>query len=88
MPDTILLNSFRHATQNGLRKFLEDTSDNPDRLYIGTPENWAWLFFQLRAADDRPEWFPSGKWATLQRLESLLDDCMLPKESQPWQTNI
>jgi hypothetical protein len=33
---------------------------------------WARYWFMLREAEDRPEWFPSGKWATLQAIESVL----------------
>jgi hypothetical protein len=38
------------------------------------PEQWAWIFFELRAATDKPEWFPKGKWATIQHIEQHLDD--------------
>jgi len=46
-----------------------------DRLRDCTPENWAWIWFQLRRAADRLEWFPRGKWATLQHIERLLNEC-------------
>lgn len=36
------------------------------------PENWAWLWMRLREAEDKPEWFPKGKWATLQVIEQIL----------------
>ncbi|HXA24440.1 MAG TPA: hypothetical protein VNW90_19305 [Acetobacteraceae bacterium] len=36
------------------------------------PEQWAWVCFQLRVADDKPEWFPKGKSATIQVIEMAL----------------
>ncbi len=36
-------------------------------------ERAAWMFFVLRSLPDRPEWFPKGKWATLQEIERQLD---------------
>lgn len=39
-----------------------------------SPREWAWMWFQLRRAEDREEWFPKGKWATLQVIELFLDN--------------
>jgi hypothetical protein len=36
-------------------------------------ESWATIFFLLRAMPDDATVFASGKWATMQYLESLLD---------------
>lgn len=36
------------------------------------PTEWAWIVFQLQVAEDRPEWFPKGKWATIQIIEGYL----------------
>jgi hypothetical protein len=38
------------------------------------PTEWAWVLIQLKVADDWPEWFPKGKWATLQVIETFLMD--------------
>ena len=63
-------------TQDGLFKWAQ--FEHGDDMFfdgIGSiPEQWAWVWFQLRAAEDRPEWFPSGKWATLQAIEAFLDE--------------
>jgi len=62
----------------GLRRWCEAADDGPfpaDRLDVSAPENWAWIFFELRQATDRPEWFPHGKWATIQHIGNLLDEC-------------
>lgn len=69
--DCILTSDFLALTRQGLRRFLEDHDGDDGRLNAPI-ESWAFLFFQLREAEDKPEWFPSGKWATIQHLESLL----------------
>ncbi len=38
-----------------------------------TLESAAVMFFRLRAADDTPELFPHGKWATVQALEDQIE---------------
>lgn len=40
----------------------------------GDAEAWAWICFQLRVADDEAEWFPKGKFATIQIIEGWLYD--------------
>ena len=69
--DCILRSDFLPKTVAGLRRLLEDHDGHDERLH-GDLGSWAFLFFQLRDAEDKPEWFPSGKWATIQHLESLL----------------
>lgn len=63
-------------TQEGLRLWAKWQHDD-DMLFddmASIPEIWAWIWFQLRAAEDRPEWFPRGKWAVLQLIETYLDE--------------
>jgi hypothetical protein len=36
------------------------------------PEFWSWICYQLQASQDRPEWFPKGKSATIQAIQSRL----------------
>ena len=44
-------------------------------LYPYIPlERAAWMFFVLRAAEDDPAYFPKGKWATIQRIEQMLNE--------------
>lgn len=73
MRDTILRSDFLPKTVQGIRRYLEDHDGYDERL-SGPIETWALLFFELRQAEDRTEWFPSGKWATIQRLEELLNE--------------
>lgn len=54
-------------TQEGIWLFIEDQGTSPGRL-----GGWSAFIARLRESEDNPRWFPSGKWATLQRMESLL----------------
>jgi hypothetical protein len=70
--DTIFRSDFLPNTWRGLERFCED--NDCAGLLDGGLEVSAWLFFLLREAKDREEWFPLGKWATIQRLEKLLSE--------------
>ena len=71
--DSIRLSEFLPQTQSGFVAFCID-NDCLTLTDSGLPEYWALLYFKLRKAKDCPEWFPSGKWATLQRLEQLIEE--------------
>lgn len=64
------------AAADGLVKWAE--FQYGDELFFdgigGLPQEWAWVCFQLRVADDKPEWFPKGKSATIQVIEMSLYD--------------
>jgi len=49
---------------------------------VETPERMAWVFLVLRKLEDRPEWFPRGKWATIQHIEDQLDKCAEARAQQ------
>ena len=57
------------------------TADALNLLGIGDfqkvmlPENIAFTVLILRRLEDREEWFPSGKWATIQEIERQLGKC-------------
>lgn len=36
------------------------------------PEPVAWLVYRLEVEPDNEDYFPSGKWATIQRLQEML----------------
>lgn len=36
------------------------------------PELVAWLVYRLEVEPDNEDYFPSGKWATIQRLQDML----------------
>jgi hypothetical protein len=60
--------------QNGLRLWANDA--HGDELLFddnaSAPEFWSWICYQLWASQDRPEWFPKGKSATIQAIQSRL----------------
>jgi hypothetical protein len=60
--------------QNGLRLWANDAHGN-GLLFdanASAPELWSWICYQLWASQDRPEWFPKGKSATIQAIQSRL----------------
>uniref|UniRef100_A0A6M3KD76 Uncharacterized protein n=1 Tax=viral metagenome TaxID=1070528 RepID=A0A6M3KD76_9ZZZZ len=46
---------------------------NQDFNKVETPERMAWVCILLRKVPDKEEWFPRGKWATIQEIERQLD---------------
>jgi hypothetical protein len=42
---------------------------------VELPDRMAWIVWQLRKVHDTEEYFPCGKWATIQAIESQLDRC-------------
>lgn len=43
-------------------------------LVRGGVESWAWIWFCLRSLPDDSEYFPCGKWGTIQHIEQMLDE--------------
>jgi len=71
--------------QDGLHRWAK--AAHGDELLFNanasTPELWSWICYQLQASQDRPEWFPKSKWATIQAIQSrLLEEALnsLPAE--------
>ena len=61
-------------TQAGLRLWANDALGD-ELVFDGNasaPEFWAWICFLLWSTDDKPEWFPKGKSATIQVIEMRL----------------
>lgn len=69
--DYISLRSFLPHTQQGI-KVLCEHYDLWDAEQLANPEDWAALFFIMRAAPENEDFFPAGKWATIQDLERKL----------------
>jgi hypothetical protein len=70
------LENFSPETQHGLIRWAI-WEHNDDLLFdaiASTPEAWAWIYFQLYVAENRSEWFPKGKSATLQFLHQRLSE--------------
>ena len=63
-PDSVEISG---RTADGLGRALDQ-----DFCRIESPERMAWIVWLLRRLEDRPEWFPRGKWATVQEIERQL----------------
>jgi hypothetical protein len=72
MRDGISLREFSRDTQDGLKALC--LRYELWELDTQLPEWWAALAFILRQAPDDPEFFPKGKWATIQQIERRLDE--------------
>jgi hypothetical protein len=46
------------------------------------PERMAWVVLILRRLDDRPEWFPRGKWATIQSIDDQLQSAAIERAGE------
>lgn len=66
------IDHFSPATQEGLRLWAKQALDDELALDGTAAEHWAWVYFQLQVSPDRREWFPKGKWATLELIEERL----------------
>jgi hypothetical protein len=66
------LDHFSPQAQEGLRRWAEDVLLDELALDGTSTEHWAWILLLLKESQDQPDWFPKGKWATLQHLEAKL----------------
>jgi len=42
---------------------------------VESPERMAWIVLLLKLLPEKPEWFPRGKWGTIQHIEGQLALC-------------
>lgn len=63
--------SLSRSAAEGIGKALDQ-----DVHGVETAERMAWLVLLLKSREDLPEWFPRGKWATIQHIEKQLDDAV------------
>lgn len=63
--------SLSSSAAEGIGKALDQ-----DVYGVETAERMAWLVLLLKKCEDRPEWFPRGKWATIQEIERQLDSAV------------
>uniref|UniRef100_A0A6H2A250 Uncharacterized protein n=1 Tax=viral metagenome TaxID=1070528 RepID=A0A6H2A250_9ZZZZ len=66
MKDTV---SLTNKTVTGLEKAL-----GQDFNRVELPERMAWVVYQLKLISDTEEYFPYGKWGTIQAIEDQLND--------------
>lgn len=67
--DSIFLSDFNPLTRQALVAMFGDETDS------GEPQVWAWIMVRCRVMPDMEQSFPKGKWATIQYMQSLLDEC-------------
>ena len=48
---------------------------NQDFYRVETPERMAWVSILLKKLDDTEDWFPHGKWGTIQNIDKQIDMC-------------
>jgi hypothetical protein len=85
--DLVYIGAISRETRSAWAKVWRHNSDgwdldDGDRTWI-TIEQAAVMFFYLRKIDDWPEVFPKGKWASIQLLETLIDEAIQGEKAQP-----
>ena len=55
---------------DGMSKALDQ-----DFNRVEFPDRMAWIVWLLKLIEDTDEYFPRGKWATIQSIESQLSEC-------------
>jgi hypothetical protein len=63
--------SLSNSAAEGIGKALDQ-----DVYGVEGADRMAWLVLLLKRCEDRPEWFPKGKWATIQHIEKQLDEAV------------
>jgi len=75
--DAVNINELSHEARRAISDALDE--DGWD-----APQSWidfdlcCGIWFRLRAAKDSEELFPKGKWATIQRLQELIEKAVTP----------
>ena len=77
MTDAVYLGTLSRETRRAIDNYLvgKDRLEMAERSWVQF-ENVCALWFELKHEPDTEELFPKGKWATLQKLESLIDDAI------------
>lgn len=73
--DCIFLRDFRPESRKGLLLWAEQFGYDLEQ--IGCLTQWAWLLFLMKHSPDNDDHFISGKWATIQFLEQMLNEAAL-----------
>lgn len=77
MTDYISIKSFRPETRIGLKEWGETLGYDLEQVF--NLEDWAWLLFLMKHTPDYEDYFLSGKWATIQFLEQMLNEAALKR---------
>lgn len=68
------LSDYSEEARAGLIRWATDVYDDPAYFEDISLEEWAWAWFLLSVSSDNPEWFPHGKWGTLQFFRAELEE--------------
>jgi molybdenum cofactor biosynthesis enzyme MoaA len=59
---------------DGLREMMYTADEMRDFVYFTVNLEIALLIIEIaKIAEDKPEWFPKGKWATIQNIQSNVE---------------
>jgi hypothetical protein len=75
--DAVYINGLSSEAREAIDEALFDSGWDVGKSWIDLP-TCAAIFFLLKYAKDDPALFPKGKWATLQRLEELIEQAVKP----------
>jgi hypothetical protein len=75
--DSVGIHELSTDTQRAISEALDESGWDVGKSWIDLP-TCAAIFFLLKYSPDDPELFPKGKWATLQRLEELIEKAIKP----------
>ena len=75
--DAVNINALSSETRKAITNALFESGFDVGESWIDF-DICCGIWFRLRYAEDSPELFPKGKWATLQRFEQLIDEAIKP----------
>ncbi len=80
--DAVWINGLSDAARTAISNALDEDGWDLPRSWVDF-DTCCGIYFRLRYAKDDPVLFPKGKWATLQRLEELIEQATkLPSERE------
>ena len=66
--------SYLSRTRDGLKSMMEAAIGPNEIVQVFMPMQWALFIVEVaKRAPDKEEWFPHGKWATIQMLQEKID---------------
>lgn len=78
--DTVVVYQLSQQTRDALSAALSDSGFDVGESWVDF-DTFCGIFHRLKAATDDPELFPKGKWATLQRMEQLIEQAITTSKS-------
>lgn len=75
--DAVHINALSSETRKAITDALFESGFDVGESWIDF-DTCCGIWFRLTYAEDSPELFPKGKWATLQRFQQLIEQAMQP----------